>query len=271
MRPLLFASVMAIVMACGESRAGWGPAGCGPVGLPIVILQTPKAEPKIETREQPKDNFGIDLDKLRAETRDASYTIKGQPVTRAEMVLALTQGGLADDTHKLRVTVIGGESDRKAVVNDLAASTELAPYRDAMLVQAYAPDHWAVRDAGFVTTGKPTIYLQRSDGKVLHRQDSYSGGAAQLAEAIRRVRPDYDPKKDPDARKPGGGDGSDLWSLVKWCVIGLACLVGIPIALLVFGLCCYGAYRVFRWAVASSWSAVRAAATKIAHPPESQS
>ena len=55
--------------------------------------------------------------------------------------------------------------------------------------------------AGFVTTGKPTIYVQAPDGKVLHRQDDYQGGAPELAEAIRRIDPNYDPKKDFDLRK----------------------------------------------------------------------
>src|SRR5262249_5283542 len=58
------------------------------------------------------------------------------------------------------------------------------------------------RRPGFFTGGAPTIYLLAADGKVLHRQDEYTGGAAAAAEAFRRARTDYDPRRDPDRRKP---------------------------------------------------------------------
>jgi hypothetical protein len=61
-------------------------------------------------------------------------------------------------------------------------------------VQDYAPGNWAVKD-GFFTEGKPTIYLQAPNGKVLHRQDDYSDGAAGLATALRKADPNYSPLK----------------------------------------------------------------------------
>lgn len=271
MRSLILATIL--LAACPEGRAGWGPGGCGPVGLPVVVLQAPpKPEPKAETREQPKENFGIDIDKYRAETQAASYSIRGRACSRSDFVEALTQGTLADDTHKLRLTVIGGEPERKQVVSDLAASPDLAPFRETVLVQAYAPEHWAVREAGFVTSGTPTIYVQRPDGKVLHRQDNYSGGAAQLAEAIRRIRPDYDPKRDPDAlRNPKAPAGGEWWETAKW----IALFVGVGFLLLVFGLplgllLAWYCYRLAKRASATAINSVRSAAAMIAHPPDSK-
>lgn len=105
------------------------------------------------------------------------------------------QNGVPDDRHKLRLTVIGTEVERKRVLADLA------PWQDKLLVQAYEPTHWAVRDAGFSTKGSPTIYVQGPDGTVLHRQDDYNDGAAGLATAIRKADPNYRPEKDPDLRK----------------------------------------------------------------------
>ena len=53
-----------------------------------------------------------------------------------------------------------------------------AGYRHLDLaVQAAALASLRQLDPGFVTTGKPTIYVQSADGKVLHRQDDYDGGA----------------------------------------------------------------------------------------------
>ena len=67
-------------------------------------------------------------------------------------------------------------------------------------MQDYAPNNWAVKD-GFFTEGKPTIYLQAPNGKVLHRQDDYSDGASVLATALRKADPNYSPTEDRDARK----------------------------------------------------------------------
>lgn len=76
----------------------------------------------------------------------------------------------------------------------------LAPWKERIKVQDYPPDHWAVRDAGFVTSGNPTIYCQAADGTVLHRQDEYRGPDA-LAEVLRKADPTYRPEKDPDLNK----------------------------------------------------------------------
>ena len=54
---------------------------------------------------------------------------------------------------------------------------------------------------GFVTAGRPTIYVQDATGRVLHRQDDYDDGPEGLASALRELDPDYRPEADVDLRK----------------------------------------------------------------------
>jgi hypothetical protein len=148
---------------------------------------------------------GVDptqLDPSRGET----FTVNGQRVDRKtayESLWPRTGPGLdlVDDSTWLRLTVIGPPADRKKVVEDLK-SPKYSELLTKVIVRDYAPDDWAVQQVGFVTSGKPTIYIQAPSGKVLHRQNDYEGGAERLAGAIRKARPDYDPKKDPDLTRP---------------------------------------------------------------------
>lgn len=159
-------------------------------------------------------NFGIDRTQLQPARE--RLTVGGREITQAEAKKLLETGGLTDDSGKLRLTIIGSETDRQRVVDDLKGP--LADLAGRFLVQSYPPDHWAVARAGFYTAGRPTIYVQTPSGQVLHRQDDYADGAAGLRralEAIRQPHPNYDPSKDRDLRRPGAD-----WSL--WIVLGLA-------------------------------------------------
>lgn len=143
-------------------------------------------------------NFGLDRTHLRAGGR---HLLNGKEVSKAELLQALGEPRLRDDSKWLSLTVIGSEAARKKVLNDLQISPALAPWKDRIKVQDYAPQHWAVRDAGFVTNGQPTIYCQAADGTVLHRQDEYRGPEA-LAEVLRQADPTYRPQRDPDLNRP---------------------------------------------------------------------
>jgi len=101
---------------------------------------------------------------------------------------------LEDDSAKPRLTIIGNQEERAKV---LAA---LSPEASRYLIKAYDPSDWAVARAGFKTDGHPMIYVQASDGTVLHRQHRFCD-AKQLAEALRKADPSYDPAKDPDLTK----------------------------------------------------------------------
>jgi hypothetical protein len=128
------------------------------------------------------------------------YTINGRPASRRQALDAVAAGHIPDDARKLRLTIIGDETARNAVLSDLRHHAALQALKDELVVQDYAPDAALIRGLGFKTDGKPSIYLQEPSGRVLLRQDRYDD-AETLASAIRRADPRYDPTKDPDGRK----------------------------------------------------------------------
>jgi len=175
----------------GSSGPGTAPASKPEGQLPVV-------------EQDGVQNFGIDRSGLNSTAE--RITLDGRQITRAEAAQILQAGSLADDSGKLRLTVIGTESDRRRVLDDLKGP--LADIADQCLVQDYSPDHWAVAKVGFYTAGKPTIYIQAPDGKVLHRQDDYADGASGLRQAFEHVRrpdPNYRPERDRDLRGPADG------------------------------------------------------------------
>jgi hypothetical protein len=148
--------------------------------------------PKAEAIEQ---NFGVDRAKITGHNR---YTLNGREVAKEQIDQALIgKDTLADDSAKLRLTIIGNDAERKAVLDDLQSNPALAPLKDSLVVQNYVPTDWATRP-GFVTVGHPTIYLQAPDGKVLYHRDDYQQGPQGLAGAVRKAQPSYDPAKDPN-------------------------------------------------------------------------
>lgn len=142
-------------------------------------------------------NFGLDRTRLSAAGK---HFVDGKEVSKEQLLQALGKACLPDDSGWPSLTIIGPEALRQTVLSDLQSSPFLTPWKDRIKVRDYAPDHWAVKDAGFVTSGQPTIYLQAPDGTVLHRQDEYRRPEA-LAEVLRRADPAYQPERDPDLNK----------------------------------------------------------------------
>lgn len=175
-----------------------------------------------------EQNFGINLSKMTPDTGKTVYRYKGAEIPRVQAHHAV-EGSLPDDAGKLRLTAIGDKAAREQVAKDVTTSKAFEKLRDSLIVKDYAPDHWAVKDMGYVASGRPTIYLQAPDGKVLHRQDDYDGGPEALAaavekvEAIRKPDPKYNAKTDPDLRK-SSGSSSDWWQLPALIVSGIALL-----------------------------------------------
>lgn len=165
---------------------------------PAPVVQAPKEETRLQPA--PVQNFGIITGEVGK--HGERYVLNGRESNKAEAERALSASAgadLPDDSDKLRLTIIGPDAERSKAIADLALSPALAGYRDRLNVQAYPPGHWAVN--GFKGDGKPSIYLQRPNGKVLHCQHDYDGGAEALAKALRKVDPSYDPTNDPDLRK----------------------------------------------------------------------
>lgn len=179
--------------------ATWGPSTTPPIRPPSSAAPTATSA---------EENYGIDREKWAQEPRRS-----------------IGARGLPDDTDRLRLTVIGPEKERRTVLTDLDADPALKAVRDRVVVQGYAPDAWPVARAGFKTDGLPTIYLQSPSGKVLHRQDTYEGGAEQLAEAIRKADPAYDPRKDPNLTRKKSDpflSWPNDWPTWVWVVVGIA-------------------------------------------------
>lgn len=150
--------------------------------------------------EPPRRNFGLVRDKIRDGDH---YSLNGREVSKEQIqqVLGDPDHKVSDDSGKPRLTVIGAPSWRSIVQDDLSQHPALAAWKDKIVAAWYPPDHWAIARQGFQTGGNPTIYLQAPDGTVLHRQDDYRGGPAELAEVLRKLDPNYRPEKDRDRRK----------------------------------------------------------------------
>ncbi|CAB4220107.1 hypothetical protein UFOVP1620_35 [uncultured Caudovirales phage] len=191
----------------------------------------------VKVIEQIEQNFG--LDRSRLDRGVEKFWLGGREVTRKQAYTALSGAGkdLIDDREKLRLTVIGTAAECQAVVKDLETNPALSVFADTLLVQSYRPDNWAMKDIGFAP-GTPRIVVQggpdfRGAGKVLHSQGDYNGGAQALADALRRVRPDYDPNKDVDKRKtpakPTAPDtGNSTIALIVMLLAGGLTVAGFP-------------------------------------------
>lgn len=167
---------------------GYGPAGSPP-------CETPDFQARPAWIER-----GVEPEKL---SRQPRFRHGEYEVSYDDVLLALAR--VPEDGKKVRVTAIGPEAARAKLDADWKAAPELAAVKDDFVYTSYDPAHWHVARYGFKIDGKPTVYGQAADGKVLFRLDEYPG-AAKLATALRRVRPDYDPSKDrptPAPSSPG--------------------------------------------------------------------
>lgn len=169
----------------------WGKPATPPVPPPSVALN-PALQGGIP-------NYGVDYAKINP---GEHYRVNGRPVSGPAAAFAGADPKLPCDADKLRLTAIGTEQDCKAVKDDYEKHPALAQARQTTLLQCYRPDARMIAGLGFVTTGRPTIYLQKPDGTVLHRQDDYVGGADKLAEAIRKADANYDARRDPNLTRP---------------------------------------------------------------------
>jgi hypothetical protein len=167
--------------------------------------------------------FGVDHSKISSKEK---YYKDGRICSRAEALAALSKIRSADgvpvDSDSVRITIIGSESQTLPVYNDLMNSPDLSWLKGKSLIQRYAPDHWRIQSGGFVNSGTPTIYCQKSDGTVLWRQDNYDGGAPKLSAALRDKVPGYDPLKDPTPAKPNAAGKTTFhyaWFIAIGCIL----------------------------------------------------
>ncbi len=181
-----------------------GPSGCD--AQPMYLAQEADQSEPIEQPKQPTDkavdvsveNHGVEFSKIK----DGCCLLNGRPVTM-EQAIGVVSGQIPDDSKKFRLTVIGADGQRKPVVD--AFSQVEREVKERIVIWDVPPDHWSLKDNAtgktvFKVDGAPTVYLQAPDGKVLHRQDDWSG--VDDFQAIRKAMKAYDSSKDPDFRKP---------------------------------------------------------------------
>lgn len=162
----------------------------------------PQAEPMEVKKVEEKLNFGINTKEMEDCCKTQRYFHRGKEITKDKAYELVQDKALPDDTTWLRLTLIGSDGECKTVLGDLPLTPELSKQ---LVVQSYRPTDWAVSRYGFKTDGHPTVYLQKPDGEVLLRQDAYE--KQPLIQAVRKARPDYDPKKDPDGKSPSPAGG----------------------------------------------------------------
>ena len=193
---------------------------------PVVIppAKNPELIMRLKTGDM-KNIFGVIVPKLHDRPK---YYMGGAEVDRAT-ILDVLKGKIPDMRHHRRITIIGSAEERKA-------AKEIIGTPDWAVVNEYSPDDWHVKDSGFVLTGHPTVYCTDPEGGVLHRQDDLQD----LAGALRKADPKYDPKEDPDLRvKPHVPVAPDFFSLTWWIWLligGGAGLTAPPLFRVMYGL-----------------------------------
>ena len=226
----------------------WGAVVQTPVGAPADAKEygrkhrkprpcpKPKEqEPKEQEGKDTIQDFGVSRDKIpELASGETFYTLNGTRVDASTAFRLVEKGGtLIDDSTKQRLTIIGSQDEVNKVLQDLKSNAKLSALSASMVVGVYGADHWAINGVGLPHDGHPTIIIQSAPdtsgrGKVLHVQRDYQGGAEDLATAIRRADPNYDPSKDPDLRKkkantpevpqPLTGD-SCIQPIHLWCIL----------------------------------------------------
>jgi hypothetical protein len=191
----------------------WADACEPPAPLPAQYRQ----QHRRNTASDAVPNFGVYRDREAVgDDRIRLTTPAGtRDVSKGE-AMKLVKDGIPDDANKPRLTIVGSEAERSQVLKDLDG---FAALKAAVNLWPVPPDHWSLfsNTTGkpmFVVAGHPTIYVQRPDGSVLHRQDNYGGpqdlqaiaelvsGKQQPIQAVRDNEGKYDPARDPDLRNP---------------------------------------------------------------------
>lgn len=214
------------------SNAHWGEPTPAPVAPPATPETTQKAEVKKTSLdvtgctidENGVQNFGVQPDPNEKPTTTPRYEVNGKPASKHEVLQAF-ESKAGDQSTKLRLTVIGPRQSRQVVLEDLKRTLDLQGVLKDFLLKDYDPEDWEVSRSGFYTKGQPTIYVQAPSGKVLHRQDSYTG-PDELAAVLRKANDQYKPEADPNLSKAAVfglfGIPVEAWiviAIVLWFVI----------------------------------------------------
>jgi hypothetical protein len=187
-----------------RGNSEWGEPTEPPTPPPTAPTTTKKLDVGAKKAEMPGStidengvqNFGILPDPHEAQDPEPRYQVNGREATKGQVIQAF-EGQAVDQSTKLRLTVIGPRQSRQAVLEDVKRTPDLRGVVSNFLLKDYDPTDWEVARSGFFTQGSPTIYVQAPTGKVLHRQDSYTG-AEDLASVLRKANDQYKAEADPN-------------------------------------------------------------------------
>lgn len=184
----------------------------------------PECEPPIPPRNPPAElikrgeNFGVDIDKLKAK----SYSISGVPSTREQVIEAI-DADIPDDAKKPRVTVMGAQKAREAMVLALREMFTRNKLDDKVLLGSGAADDVILKRRGFVCPCELITYVQDPSGKQLAAIKSAT--PAEVVPEVETTLRAHDESLFPGGGG-GGGGGSSKWPLTDMqtlaAVIGLA-------------------------------------------------
>jgi hypothetical protein len=148
----------------------------------------------------PEENYGLDRSKISPRER---CTVNGREITK-EAALGLVgdrEPSLPNDVDKPWLIDVGDEAAGKRIDADLAAAPELAPYRSVFRRQSYRPDDVMVRDREGKVMYPAGVYAANVAGKPRRLLAAYTT-AGDLAGALRKLPPDFDPRNIPPVDPP---------------------------------------------------------------------
>ncbi len=176
-------------------------------------------------------NYGVDLSKLGQAER---VTINGREVTKDAALKELggKENGLPEDADKPFLADVGPIADGARLDKDLASSAELAPYATTFRRQSYAEP---VTDRDGKLMYPVGVYIVTAKGKAAKLMTAYTN-ASDLAGALRKLPPDFDPNKIPlvgpapkpvpeplpdPTPAPTPADEVNIWAVLATCGVGL--------------------------------------------------
>lgn len=134
--------------------------------------------------QEDSGNFGLDWEKIKP--AGESFKLNGRSVSKRQVYgfLEGKDNSIDDDSSAFRLTVIGEDKERKELLEKIKTNKQYKDYSADILVQSYPKNHWAVKDKGFETNDKATVYLQKASGEVI-----YSGADPEgLFDGLKRLR-----------------------------------------------------------------------------------
>lgn len=157
-------------------------------------------------------NYGVDKNRV---PQYQSNTLNGRDISQESAMLNLRNDSLLDDSGHLIVTIIDQSREQADTIKQAVLSDpHFADLVGKAHIQAYGATD-PMLACGFVCAGHPTVYVQTSSGKVLHRQDDFSGGVQGIIGAVRKANASYDPTKDPNLNNGGQPSLNDLLQKLK--------------------------------------------------------